>query len=92
MLLSDICFFFISVSHLFSIELNHSCYFGRGQYEKHLCEIILNLDRWRRCVIKIFLFLALDLLSGSQIVWGSQTVCAVLRGRSVKLFCIRVSD
>ena len=31
---------------------------GRGHYEEHFCEIILNLDQWlRRCHLKIFLFL-----------------------------------
>ena len=31
--------------------------FGRGTYEEHFCEIILNLDQWfrRRCCLKIFL-------------------------------------
>ena len=30
---------------------------GRGHYEKHFCEIILNLNQWfrRRCRFKIFL-------------------------------------
>ena len=43
MLLSDICFF-SSVSHF--VKLSYTIYsIGRGQYEKHLCEIILNLDQ-----------------------------------------------
>ena len=27
-------------------DVNHLCNFGRGHYEEHLCEIILNLDQW----------------------------------------------
>ena len=31
------------------------CNFGRGHYEEHLCDIILNLDQWfTRCLLKIF--------------------------------------
>ena len=35
------------------------CAFGRGHYEKHFCEIILNVSQWfkRRCLQIIFLFL-----------------------------------
>ena len=34
--------------------------FGRGHYEKQICEIIVNLDqKSRRCYLTIFLFLAL---------------------------------
>ena len=28
--------------------------FSRGHYEDHFCEIILNLDQWFRCHLKIF--------------------------------------
>ena len=27
------------------MQLKHSCKFGRGYFEKHFCEIILNLDK-----------------------------------------------
>ena len=42
---------------LCSVELNHLCNFGRGHYEKQLCEIMINLDEWfrRRYHLKIFL-------------------------------------
>ena len=46
------------------------CNFGRVYYEEHFCEIILNLDQWfrKRCLLKIFLFLALAaiLISGAE--------------------------
>ena len=35
------------------------CNLGRGHYEDHFCEIILNLDQRLRCPLKIFLSLAL---------------------------------
>ena len=32
-----------------SLARNHLCMFGKGHYEKHFCEIVLNLDqRFRR--------------------------------------------
>ena len=35
--------------------------FGRGHYEEHFCEIILNFDKWfrRRCYLKMFSYLEL---------------------------------
>ena len=40
-----------------SAECNYLCNFGRGYYEEHFCEIILNLDKWfrRRYRLKYFL-------------------------------------
>ena len=37
-----------------SAERKDLCYFGRGYYEEHFCEIILNLDQWlwRKCHLK----------------------------------------
>ena len=39
------------------MELNVLCIFGRGHYEEHFCEIILNLGKRlkRRCWLKVFL-------------------------------------
>ena len=53
--------------------------FGRGHYEEHFCEIILNLDQW------------LDVLQLWWPVWQSRTICAILvvgirRNNSVKSF------
>ena len=46
------------------------CNFGRGHYEKHFCEIILNLDRWlTRSRLKIFLFLAQAGILLSRVEW-----------------------
>ena len=41
----------------FSVEQNRLDIFGKGHYEEHFCEIILNLDQWfrRRCRLKYFL-------------------------------------
>ena len=34
------------------VEHNHVCNFGRGQYEKHFCEIVLNSSQLlRRCLL-----------------------------------------
>ena len=51
------------------------CNFGRGHYEEHFCEIILNLDQWfrRRCHLKIFLIYS----SGDPFVQQSRTICAI---------------
>ena len=39
-----------------SAEWNHLCYFGRGFYEEHFCEINLNLGQWfKRCCLEDFL-------------------------------------
>ena len=44
-------------------EWNHLCNFGKGHYEEHFCEIILNLGQWfRRCRLKDFLSEALAAL------------------------------
>ena len=48
---------FNDISYLFCLaEWNHLCNFGRGHYEEHFCEIILNLEQWfgRRCCLKYF--------------------------------------
>ena len=38
-----------------SAEPNGLCYFGRGHYEEHFCEIILNFGQWlRRCHLSIY--------------------------------------
>ena len=72
-----------------SADQNHLCNIGRGHYEEHFCEIILNLDQWfrRKFPLKIFLIYS----SGSPIVWQSRTICEILiegimRYISVKLF------
>ena len=41
-----------------SVEPNGLCNFGRGHYEEHFCEIVLNLGQWvrRLCHLKTFLF------------------------------------
>ena len=31
--------------HFCLVEWNHLCYYARGHYEEHFCEIILNLDQ-----------------------------------------------
>ena len=62
--------------------------YGRGYYEEHFCEIILNLYQWfRRCLFKIFLIWS----SGGPFVQWSRSICAILvegimRNNSVKLF------
>ena len=38
-----------------AVEQNHLCNFNRGYPEEQFCEIILNLDQWFRCCLKIFL-------------------------------------
>ena len=44
----------------FSAEQNHLGNFGRGLYKEHLGEITLNFGhQFRRCCLKITLFLAL---------------------------------
>ena len=35
------------------------CNFGRGDYEEHFCDIILNLDQWFRSLFKVISKLAL---------------------------------
>ena len=70
-----------------SAERNHLCNFGRGYHEEQFCEIILNLNLRRRCILKIFLIWS----SGDHFVQPSGTICAILvegiiRNNSVKLF------
>ena len=56
-------------------EQNNLCNYARGHYEKHFCEIILNLDQWlKRKLFKIFLIYS----SGSPLVQLSRTICAIL--------------
>ena len=40
---------------------NNFSNFGQGEYEEHICEIVLKSSHWprRRCRLKVFLFLAL---------------------------------
>ena len=73
-------------------EQNHLCNFGRGHYERHFCEIILNLDRWFRRKSHLKLFLIYN--SGGPFLWQSGTIYAILveiimRIISVKLFWIK---
>ena len=45
-----------ALAALCSAEWNHLCYFGRGYYEEHFCEINLNLGQWfKRCCLEDFL-------------------------------------
>ena len=76
-------------------EQKHLCNFGRGHYERHFCEIILNLDRWfrRKCRLKLFLIYS----SGGPFIWQSGTIYAILeeiimRNISVKLFNLEVQE
>ena len=53
-------------------EQNHLGTFGRGHYEEHFCEIILNMD-WlvvQEEMFKIFLIWS----SGSYLVLWSETI------------------
>ena len=61
---------------LCSVDWNHLCNFGRRHQEEQSCDIILNLDQWfrRRCCLKVFLICS----TGSPLVQGSVTICAVL--------------
>ena len=43
----------------YSTEQNLLCNSGRGHYEKHFNEIILNFDQWFRCYLKYFLSIVL---------------------------------
>ena len=55
---------------------NQLCNFGKGPYEEHFCEIILNLDQWprRRYYLNIFVIES----SGIHFVLQSETICAML--------------
>ena len=57
-------------------EMHHMCKIGRGHYEEHFCEILLNLDQWfkSKCRLKIFLIKS----SGSPFDSWNGTVCAIL--------------
>ena len=46
------------------MEQNHLCNFGRGYYEEHFCENILNFDQWFR---RYFLSTALASLSLAEL-------------------------
>ena len=35
-------YFILALPNILLAKLNHLCYFGRGHYEEHFCEIILN--------------------------------------------------
>ena len=73
---------------LCSVERKHLCHFGKGHYEEHFCEIILNSDQWfRRCCLKGFLSTALVALRLGRV----EPFCAILvegimGNISVKLF------
>ena len=46
---------FSSGGHFIQPSKNGLCNLSRGYYEKHFCEIILNLDQWfRRCLNKFY--------------------------------------
>ena len=83
-ILKDI--FYLQLCQLsFLAEQNH---FGKGLYEEHLCEIILNLDQWflRKCHLNTFLIYS----SGNHLDWPPGTIWAILaegimRNISVKL-------
>ena len=71
----------------YSTEENHLCNFGRGHYEEHFCEVILNLDQWfRKKCCKTF-----DIYSsGGSFVQHNGTLCSfgqghIMRNISVKL-------
>ena len=59
---------------LCSVEWDHLCNFSRWHHEKQFCEIILNLDQWFRCPLKIFLIWS----SGGPFLKLSGTICAIL--------------
>ena len=60
--------------------------FEPGRYEKHFCEIILNLDQWirRRYRLKTFSYLKLR-WSLCSVEWNH--LCNVVRGYHEKQFC-----
>ena len=67
MLLKDISY--LELWWLFSpAQPNHLCNFGRGHYDEHFSEIILNLDQWLswRCRFKTFRALLATLFSGEE--------------------------
>ena len=45
-----------------SAKQNSLCNFGRGHYEEHFCDIILNLDQGLGCHLRYFLFLFVRLI------------------------------
>ena len=76
-----------------SAERNHLCNYGRGYQEEQFCEMVLNLDQFRkRCLLKIFLIWS----CGSPFVKLSGTICVLLvegimRNNSMNLFKIWAS-
>ena len=52
------------------------CYLGRGHYEKHFGETVLNFGQWfrRRCYLKIVSIFS----SVGHFGWPSRTFCAIL--------------
>ena len=61
--------------------------FGKGHYEEHFCENILNLDQWFRCCSSIYLILSSvgHLVQRSRTVWAI-LVKGIMRIISIKLF------
>ena len=54
-------------------------------YAKHFCEINLNFDQWfRRCPLKIFLFLA-----GSLFVHQWEIICEIFAEGIMKIFFVK---
>ena len=46
---------FIDISIFCLAEQNSLCNFGRGHFEEHFCDIILNFGQWlRRCHLRYF--------------------------------------
>ena len=62
--------FFSSGSHVVQPSVN----FGRGQHEKHICEIILILDQWFRKRFHLNIFY-LELWHPR--FWQSKIICAM---------------
>ena len=79
--------YFLSRALESSVERNHLCDFGGRHYEKHFCEITLNLDQWfrRRCRLKIFLSRALT-VSGAEGLNFCNLVECIIGNIRVKLF------
>ena len=72
----------------YQAELNHLGNVGRGHYEEHFCEYILNLDQRfrRRCRLKIFLIYSSDghLVRCSGTIWAITTEGILRNSSSVK--------
>ena len=67
-------------------EQNHLCNSGIGHFERHFCEIILNLDLWfkRKCCLKLFLIYSSGLFV-CFVALRSKSTAMVIAGRSVHL-------